>query len=346
MVFVKVRETYDLHTTRNKMTVIGIHTPKPDIIKRNYPGLLMQCKAYRPVSADVRIACASLQSLDPLQIGTASTDIAPEDVFNPILYKAMSNKGMSQLEARINYLSGATHATSPDVAGNTAAVDVNSVTSESDEFNIYYGLLANTHDWKHAAPQAGLSMTGLKPLVYEMVYNVGDMGKSPMIAGADNGVDFLPKAPQGDGYMQALPVHGVLGNAKEFPYLNCTSYSLTGSGSKADSGYAGSGFPDSPINAEVDVPYLKVVCGCIIVPPSRLHELFYRMVVEWTIEFTQIRSVSEIVNWWALGNVGQNTHFQNYDYSQTKEAITGSKDSIMDSDSCMVSANVEVTKVM
>ena len=102
MVVVKVRETYDLHTTQNKMTVIAIHTPKPDIIKRNYPGLLMQCKMYRPVSADVRVACASVLHLDPLGVGTSPGDVAPEDVFNPILYKAMSNKGMSQLEARIN----------------------------------------------------------------------------------------------------------------------------------------------------------------------------------------------------------------------------------------------------
>ena len=53
MVFVKVRETYDLHTVKNKMTVIGVHTPKPDIIKKNFPGLLMQCRAYRPVSCDI-----------------------------------------------------------------------------------------------------------------------------------------------------------------------------------------------------------------------------------------------------------------------------------------------------
>ena len=99
MVFVKVRETYDLHTVRNKMSVIAIHTPDPKIIKNNFPGLLMQCKSYRPYSCDVKLACASVLPVDPLGVGLAEGDVAPEDMFNPILYSAMSNFGMSQLEA-------------------------------------------------------------------------------------------------------------------------------------------------------------------------------------------------------------------------------------------------------
>lgn len=77
MVFVKVRETYDLHTLQDKMTVIGIHTPGSTIIKQNYPGLLMQCKGYRPVSCDVKLACASMLPLDPQGIGLEEGDVAP-----------------------------------------------------------------------------------------------------------------------------------------------------------------------------------------------------------------------------------------------------------------------------
>lgn len=221
MVFVKVRETYDLHTKQNKMTIIGIHTPKPDIIKRNYPGLLMQCRAYRPVSADVRIACASVLPLDPLGVGTAEGDVAPEDVFNPILYKAMSNKGMSQLEARINAMRAGAPA-GVDIDGNLASVDTDDTTSEADEFPVYYGLLSNTHDWKHANPQAGLSMNKLKPLVYEMVYNVGDAPRS-FIDGQEG--DYSAPNPSDTSTGRVLvPYERIVGKAKEFPFLNCTSY--------------------------------------------------------------------------------------------------------------------------
>lgn len=336
MVFVKVRETYDLHTTKSKMTVIGIHTPKPDIIKKNYPGLLMQCRAYRPVSADVRVACASMLPLDPQGVGLGEGDVAPEDVFNPILYKAMSNKGMSQLEARINLLNSGIQQV--DVDGSTAMVDVDSVTSESDEFSIYYGLLSNTHDWKHANPQAGLSMTDLRPLVYEMVYNVGD---SFGAANDGDATDF--SGPLADGYAYGHPVSKIIGKAKEMPFINCTAYSHTES---KDPDAAIAGFPDAPYNCETQVPWINVVCGCIIVPPSRLHELFYRMVVEWTLEFSSLRPIGEIGNWAQLQFVGNSTHYQNYSYTETKKAITGDADSILKNDSCMVSANVDIKKVM
>lgn len=335
MVFVKVRETYDLHTVTDKMTVIAIHTPKPDIIKRNYPGLLMQCRAYRPVSADVRVACASMLPMDPQGIGTAEGDVAPEDIFNPILYKAMSNLGMSQLEARISSMAHVP--TNAEVDGDTATVDNNSVLSIVDsDFNIYYGLLSNTHDWKHANPQAGLSMTNLRPLVYEMLYNVGDM-KPPHAPG-------YYEAPDGTGLVSSVIKTSITGNAKPMPFINCTAYSRT-----ADGGIAEPGFPTSAAaasNASIEVPWINVVCGAIVVPPSRLHQLYYRMVVEWTLEFSQLRPLSEIVTMGGIGSIGSESHYQSYSYSSTKEAITGTSDTVLDNDAAMVSANVNINKVM
>lgn len=337
MVFVKVRETYDLCTTKNKMTVIGIHTPHPNIIKRNYPGLLMQCKAYRPVSADVRIACASVQPLDPKGVGTAEGDVAPEDVFNPILYKAISNKGMSQLEARIQHMSVNNYAA--DVTGDSAFAEVDNVTPEADEFNIYYALLSNTHDWKHANPQSGLSMSNLKPFVYEVVYNIGD-SRSQAASGAIES-DLVDAS----GYVDRVYAKGIIGNAREFPFLNCTGYTYAATKS---TGWEKAGFQDQSFvcNAEQDVPWLKVLCGCIIVPPSRLHALYYRMIVEWTLEFTALRPISEVMSIGDLNDMGANIRYTNYSYEETKKALTGSSDSIMDNDSCMVSANVDVNKVM
>lgn len=340
MVFVKVRETYDLHTVKNKMTVIGIHTPKPEIIKKNFPGLLMQCKAYRPVSADVRIACASMLPLDPQGVGLAEGDVAPEDVFNPILYKAMSNKGMSQLEARINALR--VTGSGLDVDGSTAMVEVDSFTTQADEFNIYYGLLSDAHGWKHAMPQSGLTMSSLRPLVHEMVYNVGDM-RGPVSAGS------VPPAfeyPAADGTAVGSGIQAILGKSKPMPFIPCTSYTFDSSDGNTQAEVGFKSDTARVFNAELDVPYIPVVVAGIIVPPSRLHELFYRMVVEWTIEFSAIRTLAEITNWNGLARLGTDTHYQNYSYSAAKEAITGSSDTILESDTCMVSANVDIEKVM
>lgn len=339
MVFVKVRETYDLKTVKNKMTVIGIHTPNPLILKRNYPGLLMQCKAYRPYSCDVTVACASMMPLDPLGVGTTEGTVAPEDLFNPILYKAMSNKGMSQLEARMHYMLNNAPG-GVDILGSSAMVDADTVTDQADEFNIYYGLLSQTHDWKHANPQQGLTMTGLRPLVYDVVATQGD---TSLLGISDSG-DIPQALVDHEGYK--VPVGGTtlfLGKAKEMPFMNTTFYTLEHS---KDIGYARPGFNVDPMNTEIDVPWAQIMCGCIIVPPSKQHELFYRMVCEWTIEFSSIRPLSEITNFVGLGIVGQNQHYANYSYAKTKEALGDSSPSVMVNDSCMVSSNVDVTKVM
>lgn len=332
MVFVKVRETYDLHTVKNKMSVIGIHTPKPDIIKANFPGLLMQCKAYRPVSCNVKVACASVLPLDPQGVGLAEGDVAPEDVFNPILYKAITNFGMSQIEARIVYASQ-NAIVGTDVDGPSSKVDVDTFLSGEDDFPVYYGLLSNAHGWKHANPQAGLAMKGLKPLVFEYLANIADKGttQSPGFPGADGAAS------------QNFPVQYIRGKAKPLPFINCTSYSSQGAYNPMEN--SGAQTKVLPINQEIDVPWINCVVGAIIVPPSRLHELFYRMVVEWTIEFSMIRPISEITNWTGLGRMADITHFQNYSYEATKKVL-GVDEEVMENDQCMVSTNADIEKVM
>lgn len=340
MVFVKVRETYDLHTVTGKITAIGIHTPGADIIKRNYPGLLMQCKAYRPVSANVTLACASVLPADPLQVSTTDGDISPEDLFNPILYKAVSNVGMSQIEARINSLLSDT-AGANDLRGQTAVVDNDTVTNLADEFDLYYGMLSDTHQWKHAMPQQGLSMRGLKPLVYEMLYNVGDN----MNDGRSNSFDAGNfSSPDADGNVKAVPTACFRGNGKPMPMLNTTSYTYT-SGVANTAMSSGFNPPDSVFNCEQFVPAPLVYVGAIIVPPSRLHQLYYRMVVEWTVEFSTIRSVGEITSWTGLTRIGANQHYKSYDYS-TAKSVAGVDGSSLITDTDLVSSNVDINKVM
>lgn len=330
MVFVKVRETFDLHTVKDKMTLIGIHTPKASLIAKNFPGLLMQCKAYRCVSADVTVACASMLPADPLQVSTSEGDIAPEDLFNPILYKATTNLGLSQIEARIQAL-GQTGNTST-VDGDTAQT-VNTGISAGTDFDIYYGLLADSHGWKHANPQAGLQMRGLKPLVYEVLYAIGDNSAS------DGPLSTTPSVtyPNTDNSRTSFTAPVFKGHAKPMPFINCTAYGSTS---------IATGFDSNVNNHSAFVPAPRVYCGLIIVPPSRLHELFYRMVVTWNIEFSGIRTIGEIGSFADLAAIGDATHRMDYDFSSAKEALGLEETKVDENDAGSVSANVDVTKVM
>lgn len=328
MVFVKVRETYDLHTLKGKMSVIGVHTPSASIIKKNYPGLLLQCKAYRPVKADVRLACASVLPLDPQGVGTTADDVAPEDVFNPILYKAMSNFGMSQIDAYIN-AGGAV-----SIAGATLDANNNGIDA-TDDFDLYYGLLAQTHEWKHANPQAGLMMNDLVPLVYETYQSIGDN----TVGGAGNPVPIIqPDDTIATGQIGNLAVQTFRGRSHPLPMLNTTVPKVSNGAPVIQN----NGFEGQPFNAMVDVPAPKIYCGCILVPPSRLHQLFFRMVVEWTIEFSQIRPIADITAWAGLKSIGSTTHFMSYDYSNE------SKDTVLKDTTDLVDTSEEsgIKKVM
>lgn len=319
MVFVKVRETYDLHTIQNKMSIIGIHTPKARIVKRNYPGLLLQCKAWRPVSCDVKMACASMLPLDPLGIGTTEGDVAPEDVFNPILYKACSNFSMSQIEKLINSLAEGAQWTS-----RGDSLDATNDGLTENDFNIYYGLLADTTSWKHANPQSGLTMASLRPLVYDKVYTTGSTGIS------SSGGDFYDGIPAdgpeyallGNNTRQSVTEQSFKGKAKPMPWLPTTvAVPSSGQGSFLES--APAGFPSNannlqPTNPQTGVISPRIFCGVICVPPSRRHQLFYRLVCEWTLEFSGIRSFPEIASWTGLGYIGTAQHIMDYDFSDSK----------------------------
>lgn len=319
MVFVKVRETYDLHTIQNKMSIIGIHTPKARIVKRNYPGLLLQCKAYRPVSCDVKMACASMLPLDPQQVGTSVDDVAPEDVFNPILYKACSNFSMSQIEALVNTL-----AEGAQWGARGESIDSTNDGITENDFDIYYGLLSDTNGWKHANPQSGLTMASLRPLVYEKVYTTGSTGEASISGGYGDGApaDTPAYAILGNNNRQQVAEQSFKGKAKPMPWLPTTIPTPSGTNpptvENAYAGFPGSEASKMPANAQTGVLAPRIFCGIIIVPPSRRHQLFYRLVCEWTLEFSGIRSFQEIVNWTGLGWIGSASHIMDYDFSDSK----------------------------
>nr|WCD56392.1 MAG: capsid protein [Smacoviridae sp.] len=346
MVVVKVRETYDLKTQPNKMSVIGIRTPKASILQNTYPGLLMNCKFVRPLSADVVISCASMLPADPLQVGVADGDIAPEDLFNPILYKACTNESFALLESSV--LAALHGKGTPDVDGQTAIIDTTmemptSSTAKASDFDVYYGLLADTHSWRHANPQAGMQMRNLRPLVHEVLQDfAGTMSGAQGNASADSG-PYLPNPATGQTANSVVSMFTMRGNAKPMPRVPCTQYT-----NGMTTGDFVPGFNVSVKNIQSDmspIENFKILCGCIIIPPSRLHSLYYRMVVEWTVEFSELRPMQEISNWNGVAIYGsQIVHRTNYNY--TASAKASGINSVLDNDVAMATANVELDKVM
>lgn len=332
MVFVRVSETYDLSTKVNKMGIVAIHTPKSDLIFKHWKGFFMNCEKYRLVSCDVAMACASMLLVDPLQIGVEAGSIAPQDMFNPILYKAVSNDSMNSFlqfmyGQDISPLEGVT------ALSKNFVLDVHDTSFSSangvavDQFSMYYSLLSNSDGWKKAMPQAGLSMKGLYPLVFQRLSNVGFVGRSQpndeSVGNVPRLLDTVTDSSVISNYAQYMRGHAV--RMPAIPTVCVDS---------------------NPNNANIDGiryhgldPYFIPSCyvGLIILPPAKLNQLYYRLKITWTVEFTGPRSLTDISNWSNMATVGALSYGTDYEAQASKMSVTTN---LVDTD------GADVTKVM
>lgn len=277
MVTIRVSETYDLRTAVNKFGLLGIHTPSTSMIARLYPGLLLNYKYMHVDKCDFAIACASTLPADPLSVGTEAGDIAPQDLFNPILYKAVSNDAF---ETVVNRLYGSD--INPINLGQDGSVTA-SATVGNDPFtgyanssNIYYTLLAED-GWRKAMPQAGFAMKNLVPLVYNVVNTFGNT-LLPTSASSLNTVTGETSA--GSPINNTGLATTFRGHTMPMPRLPTITQGQvapdwTGSGS----------VPEIPMPSFSRIP--KTFVACICVPPAKQHILFYRLRIVWTITLSE-----------------------------------------------------------
>lgn len=308
MVTVNISETYDLHTKTGRMTLIGIHTPTRDLIKRTYPGLAVNHKFFHIDHVSVRVAAVSTLPISPDQVGLDSDSIAPEDMLNPILYKAITNEGWSTIEARLNGLRN----DSSNAIGNMVDYTPDSVTGLSDDFNVYYSLLANRSGFKIAHPQQGLSMSKLVPLVFDRYYSNGqnqntfvDMEESEGIV-MDDTIEANAIAMQNSGAVQTVaPMYSVRGRPHKLPRMNTTFItSVKGAGSVIGQNVS-AGFESStaniPRNAQAEMANCPpLYCGMIIMPPARRTVMFYRLVCSAQITFSGVRPIQDVANFQSM----------------------------------------------
>lgn len=274
--FVRTTETYDLNTIRGAVSLIGIHSPKSQLLYYMWGGLMENHRKFRPVSCDISIACASMLPADPLQVGIQEGDIAPQDLFNPILYRAVSNDAFNAIQNRIysmsNYITG-------EIGTNGSAKENKNPFSGETPVpadDIYYALLAQD-GWRKAMPQSGLRMTNLRPLVYQVVNNYGNMNAGPTGGtGAQTAVSGLNTYSGTDGV-------GALVTSSNSSQLAGTSPAT----------FRGPSMPMPLIPVHVD-PAADVnsapptYVAAIVLPPSKLHALYFRMIVRWTWELADM----------------------------------------------------------
>lgn len=308
MVTVKITETYDMKTTVGKLGVVGIHTPKWGQMMRLYPGLMMNHKYARFKKCDIVGACASVLPADPLQVGVSSGMVAPEDMFNPILMKAVTNEGFDTI---VNMIYNASQVQSLGSV-NEVETDGSDITADN-AMDIYYALLEQNKKWKKAMPQNGFMMRGLVPIAHTLLSTYGDTMKP--VNATVNGVADIP------------------GN---LPNVNASSQDAVATANKKALVFRGKSvrMPRFPLQVfqhdgtgqVTSYPDLETFVACIVLPPAKLHEFYYRMRVSWTVEFSQVISTTD---YGTIANVEQNgviSHGSNYSFAQSKTRLDTSTD--------------------
>nr|WCR62152.1 MAG: capsid protein [Smacoviridae sp.] len=299
---VRIQETYDLGTTVNRFGMIGIHTPSMSLIAKLYAGLLLNYKHVHLDKCDFAVACASVLPADPLQVGTEAGSIAPQDMFNPILYRAVSNESYNTILNRVyntDYTplnTGADGSVSgPGTAGNQP------FSSPLSTFEKYYALLGDS-GWKKAMPQSGFAMTNLVPLVYNVVNNFGDTYIPSGTVSASHTVN----ATTGGGQVTkitnlAIPFHG---HSLPMPRIPTVSGIVAPSYDTA-----GTTMQSIPIPDLNTIP--KTYVAVIVTPPAKQHVLYYRLRVVWTITFSEPVSLVERASLTELQYLGTFTYTDN-----------------------------------
>lgn len=307
MVVRKISEMYDMRTTRGAIGIIGVHTPTADSIARRWYGEFFTYRKYRIRSCTISMATAAQLPVDPLGVGTEAGQVAPQDMMNPILYRAVTNDSWN---AAINRLYASTGA-NPDTNSIRNFANGFSSLSATQQEQAYYAMLSSD-EWRKALPQQGLYMKNVRPLAYEVLQVFGQ-------GAGGNATDAIPgvsaTTPQGNATTLGSSASNtntnrlMRGRARPFPAWP-TVYDAVPFDASQDEARI------SPYSAP------RTYVACIIVPPaSTAGSLFYyRMKIDWLIEFFEPVSLLDRMNAMQMASDGANTYQRYYSTDPTVTA--------------------------
>lgn len=310
-------ETYDLQTQRGKLGCIAVHTPTLESVNKKYPNLAQNFKSISYDGCNIVMACASTLPADPAGIGFESGQVAPEDMFNPFLHRAVSNESFNTIRNRMLTLSGdgqAPYGSPIDMVDSTDNLFVGQTSEQNKQ--MYYGLLASG-GWRKAMPQQGIMVKGLYPIAYRVLDTYGGYPYGPVTeqaAGIDSGLpDVLEKdtrvsvtggstpsafieAPRSPGVIKGRPV-----KMPSFPLHN---YSVNSSG--------GTSMKEPP----------TTYVWMMVTPPASDSGVlwYYRMRVTWRVTLHTLTSAMEYALASGLRNLGTTTYTSGFTVPESKGA--------------------------
>lgn len=279
-VYVDIMQTYDFNTEVGKVGVIGFHTPNATTLDAVADGLMKNYKKVYFQSMDFALGCISQLPVDPLGVGFEAGQIAPQDVVNPILFKACTGESLNNI---LNVIYNVPTGTGQNGVNNTISkFDIDDATQA------YYRMM-NDSSFRTSHPQRGMVVNGLVPLVRQVLVNrpiTHNNGVMP------NYSEFRSAADWPAGFASGLGsddiVDGVVPTPSQFMNGPLVHF-------PAQDTYA---IPQcttgtSNVRADIGLAY----CGCLVLPPAIQNSLYFRMNVVWHVCFEGYRPSYDVENW-------------------------------------------------
>lgn len=176
MVKASVMEIYDLQTSVGKGTVLKVHTPTGNNVKRHLFGHFLQYKRYKYLGAKVSLVPASTLPADPLQLSYEAGDsnIDPRDMVNPILWKHYHGETMTTdvlpVQDQLDY--SQKDMVDPYVAGySVGEANYGQLGTSGVPIDKVYPRALMDTSFRKAGVQSGFS-TYVKPFVYNVTSNL------------------------------------------------------------------------------------------------------------------------------------------------------------------------------
>lgn len=283
------QEIYDISTTPDKVTIIGIRTPSGSVPQKMLAGLWKQFKSVKYNGCDFVMRATARQPLDPLQVGTESgTKMDMRDIQNPILFRGCHGESLGSILNDLMAIDSGGHGFTGD------SLDIDSADLDATVENFYYQCLTDM-SWQKSMPENGFARNGLHPLVYGLSANfqVNDSG-SDDYATFDETVGDMRNVTTADGDHIASPNMGTLTRANGAVVASggrrIFSHDLQPLGwFDTENRAGGTGLNPSP-NARIP----RVYMGVLMLPPSYTDGIrqFFRIVMTHYFTFKDFRSIS------------------------------------------------------
>lgn len=182
--FVKAsfQEIYDLNTTTNTSTILGVHTPISTRVHQYLHGFFEQYKQFRYDGCSMVFIPVSQLPVDPLQVGTEPGYVDPRDLVNPIVHCGIHGESLGNTLERIFNLT-----VDKSIYDGLDVVKADYSNNPEDSGyleQMYYTALASP-SFQKAHVQKGFRKGKLVPLTYNMQTNEQLMPFYP------GGVDYI-----------------------------------------------------------------------------------------------------------------------------------------------------------